>query len=197
MGTLGRYMIPQLLESRNMTNIVGVEIGVDLGWFSEFLLNSGHFKTLYSIDDWNHTKLDCIDENGEYLNWDAEINYNHTINLLSKFNESSVIIRKTSANAVLDFDDNSLDFVFLDANHTYDYVKKDLNNWYIKVKPGGMFCGHDYFNGTIVIPDGALTHLFGVKRAVDEFVEEKSLKLLLIEEYESDPSWLIFKPEII
>jgi len=42
------------------------------------------------------------------------------------------------------FSDNSFDFIFIDGNHTYDYVKSDINNWYPKVKPGGILMGHDY-----------------------------------------------------
>ena len=40
--------------------------------------------------------------------------------------------------------DSSLDFVFIDGLHTYEQVTKDMNNYYDKVKPGGIFSGHDY-----------------------------------------------------
>ena len=39
--------------------------------------------------------------------------------------------------------DNSIDFMFIDGDHRYSQVKKDLDNWWPKIKPGGIFCGHD------------------------------------------------------
>lgn len=54
------------------------------------------------------------------------------------------------------YEDNSLDFVFIDANHAYPFVKQDIEAWYPKVKRGGLLAGHDY------------TSHKGVKKAVDE-----------------------------
>ena len=48
-----------------------------------------------------------------------------------------------SEEAVAEFPDNSLDFIFIDGDHRYAEVKKDLIMWYPKLKPGGVFCGHD------------------------------------------------------
>ena len=49
----------------------------------------------------------------------------------------------TSIKASRGFDDGSLDFVFIDACHTYQAVKKDISSWLPKVKPGGILAGHD------------------------------------------------------
>jgi len=38
---------------------------------------------------------------------------------------------------------NNLDFVYIDGNHNYEYVKQDMECWYPKIKPGGVICGHD------------------------------------------------------
>lgn len=43
------------------------------------------------------------------------------------------------------FDNESLDFVFIDADHAYESVKRDINSWWPKVKPGGILAGHDYY----------------------------------------------------
>ena len=45
--------------------------------------------------------------------------------------------------------DGSLDFVYIDARRDYDSVKEDLNAWFRKVKPGGIFAGHDYVDGVL------------------------------------------------
>ena len=56
--------------------------------------------------------------------------------------------RMTSLEAVKKFADESLDFIFIDAEHTYEGVKEDLNAWYSKIKQGGLISGHD-FNRTL------------------------------------------------
>jgi predicted O-methyltransferase YrrM len=49
-----------------------------------------------------------------------------------------------SWSAAVYYEDSSLDFVFIDAKHTYDCVKADIEAWRGKVKPGGIICGHDF-----------------------------------------------------
>ncbi|GAI57889.1 unnamed protein product [marine sediment metagenome] len=72
-----------------------------------------------------------------------------------------------SADAVNLIPDN-LDFVYIDGNHAYEFVKEDIKNYWPKVKKGGVFGGHDYYN---------LSKAREVKKAVDEFVKENKLKL--------------------
>lgn len=69
----------------------------------------------------------------------------------------------TSIEASKKFDNESVDFIFLDADHSYESVKEDIEAWWPKLKKGGTFTGHDY-NG-----DGN-----GVKKAVDEFFNGKA-----------------------
>lgn len=59
--------------------------------------------------------------------------------------------------------DETLDFVFLDGCHDYENVKTDLDAWTLKLRNGGIFCGHDYGG------QGDRRGRFGVKRAVDEW----------------------------
>ncbi len=54
------------------------------------------------------------------------------------------IIRKYSMDAVEDFVDEFLDFVFIDGNHEWPYVTQDIFYWAQKVKRGGIVSGHDY-----------------------------------------------------
>ncbi len=60
-------------------------------------------------------------------------------------------------------DYDGLDFVYVDGDHSYDGVIRDLDTWFTKIKVGGLFAGHDY--------DGAGDRQgrFGVKRAVDDW----------------------------
>ncbi len=52
--------------------------------------------------------------------------------------------KDTSANASKSFEDASVDFVFIDANHTYKSVKANILAWHPKIKRGGIIAGHDY-----------------------------------------------------
>lgn len=53
-------------------------------------------------------------------------------------------IKSDSVEAASFYEDNSLDFVFIDADHRYEGCKKDIEAWYPKVKDGGILAGHDY-----------------------------------------------------
>lgn len=53
-------------------------------------------------------------------------------------------IRKSSLEASKDFDDRSLDAVYIDAEHDYESVRLDIELWNKKVKHGGILCGHDW-----------------------------------------------------
>jgi hypothetical protein len=57
-------------------------------------------------------------------------------------------VRKTSEIASKDYKNNSLDFVFIDGDHSYDGVFNDITNWFPKIKIGGIISGHDYWPGT-------------------------------------------------
>jgi hypothetical protein len=67
-------------------------------------------------------------------------------------------LRMTSQRATRLFQDEGVDFCFIDAEHTYEAVRDDLAYWFPKVRPGGLFAGHDYHD-----------EFPGVKKAVDEF----------------------------
>jgi hypothetical protein len=51
----------------------------------------------------------------------------------------------SDTNTINKIQDNSIDLIFIDANHTYKYVLEDLNNYFPKLKEGGIFCGDDFF----------------------------------------------------
>jgi len=69
-----------------------------------------------------------------------------------------------SWDAVMRYNNNSLDFVYLDASHDYESISGDIKFWYPKIKPGGTLAGDDY------------NSYQGVKKAVDEFFKNKEIK---------------------
>ena len=73
----------------------------------------------------------------------------------------------TSEEACKNFENDYLDFIFIDGDHSYEMVKKDINYWLPKLKKGKIIAGHDYYNDDYT----------GVKKAVDEsFSNAKHLK---------------------
>lgn len=90
--------------------------------------------------------------------------------LTKKRNKNIIEIKKESEKLFNEYEDNYFDMVYIDADHSYDSVKKDISNWFYKVKNGGIICGHDYY-------------MEEVKKAVDEFFGEGKVK------YFRDSSW--------
>jgi len=118
----------------------GAEIGVGGGIFSEMICQAIPGVKLYAIDAW--TIYDNYDDfrDQDYL----EDDYARTLQKLKSFDVT--IIRKFSMDAVKQFENGSLDFVYIDANHEAPYVEDDIRAWSKKVRPGGMVSGHDYAN---------------------------------------------------
>ena len=130
----GRDDLPQFFK--DMGYKVGVEIGVWQGEFSKILCSTG--MKLYAVDPW---KADpTLGMYGGQKNLDGA--YNDAKKNLKGL--SCKIIRKTSMDAVKDFKDESLDFVYIDGNHLYKYVLEDIVEWTKKIKKGGAICGHDF-----------------------------------------------------
>ena len=76
----------------------------------------------------------------------------------------------TSEVAVERFEDGKFDWVYVDGNHDYAYVMRDLVLYAPKVKRGGLLCGHDYCDR----PEAQ-----GVKRAVDDFMEKHGWEMAI------------------
>jgi predicted O-methyltransferase YrrM len=72
-------------------------------------------------------------------------------------------VRLTSVEAAATYEDSSLDFVFIDADHSYESVREDIIAWWPKVKAGGIISGHDYHMGAPGVIN-ASNELFGYVR---------------------------------
>jgi SAM-dependent methyltransferase len=117
---------------------VGAEIGVEEGRYSKVLSQHNRGVKLYCIDPWFSDGVYRKQFDQAYIdNLMA-----NAVGRLARYN--CEIIRKTSMDAVKDFVDNSLDFVYIDGNHKFEYVVNDLAEWSKKVRPGGIVSGHDW-----------------------------------------------------
>jgi predicted O-methyltransferase YrrM len=118
------------------------------------------------INSKKHIKLHCIDS-WEWLSSQQEIPqkkfkglYDTFINNIEPVKDVVLPVRGISWECADQYPDESIQFVFIDAAHDYQSVKKDLNAWWSKVAIGGTFAGHDY------------AWCNDVKRAVNEFFPE-------------------------
>jgi hypothetical protein len=175
-----REELPHLLNRRQLFGC-GVEIGVQHGEFSETILSAWAGRHLISVDPWLEDHAEQYVDIANVTQRQHNQLYEETRQRLARFGTRSSIWRMTSMDAAPKIADFSLDFVYIDARHDYASVMEDLSAWYTKVRPGGVFAGHDYIDGNFQ------AGVFGVKSAVDEFFGLKGVRV-----YPTlmDPPWL-------
>jgi len=117
----------------------GAEIGVAQGRFSEQLCRAMPGLALLCVDPWRGYWGDTRNRPLE----SHVASYAEAQRRLLPFNVT--LKRVMSLEAVEDVPCESLDFVFIDANHSYQYVKDDLTAWSARVRPGGIVSGDDYY----------------------------------------------------
>jgi predicted O-methyltransferase YrrM len=122
-----------------MENPKVLEIGCDIGHTSQFLLDSNPTLELIGVDPYEN----YIDWNGNNLNEREDI-YQKFSERLKGYSNRFKLYREYSDNMHHLIEDESLDLIFIDGLHTYDQLTKDCNNFYSKLKEGGIFSGHDY-----------------------------------------------------
>ena len=134
----------------------GAEVGVREGKFSEVICKAIPDVKLLCVDRWDvfpgHTDMDRLPDPLMFLDEAKERLKGYDV----------TFIRANSMDAVRDIPDESLDFVYIDANHTFDFIMQDLIEWGKKVRKGGMISGHDY----------ARIRNFGVVPAVDVYTHQ-------------------------
>jgi predicted O-methyltransferase YrrM len=144
--------------------ICGAEIGVLGGTHARSMLRHlPNLSRLYLIDPYGG----ITDRDPKFLQFKAKFGAD---------NDRITWHVRTSMEAVKRFSDQSLDFVYIDANHRFYHVAQDIRAWWPKVRMGGLLAGHDYFT-------------YGsVKKAVDEWAKGEGYFL-----FTTDPDWWVFR----
>jgi hypothetical protein len=173
-----RREVVSLLNER-FPNGVGCEIGVLRGEFTKFLLENWTCKHMYLVDLWE-----------EYDGYDEKF-HNHNLNYeimernLKPYKHRITVCKGYSDKVVSQFPNNMFDFVYVDANHSYEGCKSDMNLYWDKLKSGGLLMGDDYhLNDIETLNFNNMQSVFGVTKAVKEFAKEK--KLIYDISYEAD-----------
>jgi hypothetical protein len=119
----------------------GVEVGVESGRFAKMLLeNNAGLKKLYLVDAWR--KYEGYREHVTQTQADGHLNA--CMARLQQYQHRAQYVRKFSLEAATKFKDASLDFVYVDANHSLPHVLDDICAWAPKVRRGGIVAGHDF-----------------------------------------------------
>jgi hypothetical protein len=133
-----------VMVNRFSTGSHFVEVGSWKGKSSVYMAveiaNSGKNIKFDCVDTWKGTE----EEHGTIQEVVDGTLYETFINNISPVKEIINPIRMDSAEAAGLYEDGSLDFVFIDADHSYEGVKRDIIAWLPKVKNGGVLAGHDY-----------------------------------------------------
>lgn len=176
---------------------IGAEVGVERGIYSKVIASRNPQLKLFSIDAWaayqgyrDHVSQEKLDE----IMADAK-------QRLAPYNVE--MIKGYSMDVVKQFEDESLDFVYIDANHEFQQTVNDIAEWQKKVKVGGIVAGHDYIKRT------APGYLMHVPMAIHGYCESYEIKPLFVlgrkhaqdnldpkkgELRESTRSWFYVKP---
>jgi hypothetical protein len=155
-----RFKAVDLIRELGFT--IGAEIGTEHGRYAEKLCRANPQLKLYCIDPY-----EVVPYYEGYVDKD-EVNsyYESAKNRLSQYN--CEILKTTSMEAVKNFEPNSLDFVFIDGDHRFEFVVNDVIYWSRIVRPGGVVYGHDY------------TDQFHVKQAVNAYIDAYKIKPLFV-----------------
>jgi hypothetical protein len=181
-----------------------VEIGTYEGEYASEILKIWK-GDLYLIDIWRKIN------NAEYSDSCNRLDYINVMHTccknISGYEDRCHMIRTSSRNAVKLFNDESLDFIYLDANHKYEFVKADIKLWFSKLRKGGVFAGHDFIkidwfadknfaedgiNKHIYFNNGNYAGQFGVNPAVQEFCKQNDYKFNVTED-EWFGTWFFIK----
>lgn len=162
-------------------DLVIVELGVFKGEFSKFIHKNLNPKKLYLVDLFEGY-IGSGDKDGNNMEY-TDLSNEHTnlSNFFSGQNNVS-IIKSSTTDFLKNMEDESIDLIYIDADHEYLSVVNDLSLSYSKIKHGGLICGHDYVS----------PRFDGVVRAVNEFCNEKKLEINYITK-DGCPTYCIIK----
>lgn len=174
-----RGTLPALFNLFKFTK--GVEIGTDKGEYAEVLCQKIPGLQLTCVDPW----LPYTEGTEVHDQADIDKIYAKAQQRLLPYNVR--FLKMTSMEAATKFEDNSLDFVFIDGNHDYQHAREDIEAWTPKVRMGGIVCGHDYTASTQ--PD------YGVIEAVNEYTQSHEISPLFILDSSGNftQCWMFFK----
>ena len=172
--------IPQMFKELGFKK--GAEIGVYQGSYSKVLLTAIPGLKLFGVDAW-------IPYKGypDYWREDITLAQHEAIENTKDFD--CELIKDWSHEAVKRFEDNSLDFVYIDGNHSYEHTVQDIALWSKKVRKGGIVYGHDFEDWSF----NWRRFSMGVINAVTGWCKSYQIHPWFIIAKDKHPGWLYIK----
>jgi hypothetical protein len=163
------HFFPLMINALDLK--IGVEIGVDKAGFSERVLSQTKMSQYICVDTWQDNF--GSDYKPGYYDKDGNIRYDAARAILKPYidKHTAVMVRTTSVEAAKITDNNSIDFCYIDGDHSLFGIYDDLFAWAPKVKIGGIIAGHDYKDG----PKSGINDFWGeqldykIKTVVDDY----------------------------
>ena len=177
---LSRIEFGLLLLALGYEEGITVEVGVYRGAFSEKFIRllGNRSGTHFLVDPWmRQDNADIV--NNQYGSNGIDTVFSDAMYAVKDYGNRVVALRSTSIYAADLFVDGTVDFVYIDAQHGYYNCMQDMLWWWHKVKPGGVFAGHDY------------DCFGGVSSAVDEFSRKMNVSVYLT----NDNDYASYSPE--
>lgn len=177
MNITHRVQLPSLMKQLGLP-LIGGECGTaDGGSAVDFMQNG--MEKYYCIDNWN-TIAGQAGDASESTQWHHK-NLEVAKRRLSAWGDNVQFLRGISSEMAWLIPDNSLGMIYLDGDHSYSGVMKDLIAYFNKVVKGGLICGHDF-----------LQPAYGVKKAVEDFTKIYGHQWHLIPENKDEDAGFFF-----
>ena len=178
---------------------VGCEVGIEQGRNAMIMFENIPGLKLFGVDPYIQHPNCSYEAAAQTRNWNQHYldKIRHKCKRRLK-DKDWHLVRKFSEDAVKDFEDNSLDFVYLDADHSYDFVMQDIILWGRKVRKGGVLSGHDYYYA-----NNKPGRRAKVTQAVNDYTKVHDIKFFITDEnhqvHKGDvyPSWFWVKEKEI
>lgn len=154
----------QVLMEHMPKNGVCVELGVDEGFFTKAILKFTSPSKLYLVDLWGDDRFNESKYESVCQKFSSQIN----AGLVE-------VVRRPSIEAAETFEDSSLDWIYIDTDHSYETTRQELRAYARKIKNGGLIAGHDYCMGNWI-----KGFKYGVIEAVHEFCLEENWEFVFV-----------------
>lgn len=178
---------------------VGVETGVEKGKNAQTMFEIIPNLKLYGVDSYKQHPQASYAYHASLRHWDENYLEGCKRQCLKRMNgRNFTLLQGFSENMADKLEDNSVDFVYLDADHSYDMVMLDIIKWGRKIKKGGIISGHDYYYDN----DTSLRRA-KVTQAVNDYTNIHGIKFYITDEHHAKlkgdfyPTWFWVKLEDI
>jgi predicted O-methyltransferase YrrM len=178
---------------------IGVEVGVEKGKNAQTMFEIIPNLKLYGVDPYKQHPQASYAYHAEKRGWDDRYLQNCKQQCLKRmYSRNFTLLQGFSEYMVDKLEDNSLDFVYIDADHSYDMVMLDIIKWGRKLKKGGIMSGHDYYDDR-----NTSERRSKVRQAINDYTNIHGIKFYITDEDHTKlmndiyPSWFWVKLEVI